>query len=131
MNRILAFISYLFIFLVGSISSVSAAPIRLCPTNSNFQKLCDISLANTGEIIRNIIILLLIIAVIVAVIFLIIGGIKWIVSGGDKSAVEGARNTIVAAIIGLIVALLAFVIIRIVLNFLGVENQEFTLPPLL
>lgn len=131
-KKILAFISFLSIFLASSISTASAQ-ITLCPKPSPFEKLCDLSLANSGKLVNNIVVLLLIVAIIIAVIFLIVGGIKWIVSGGDKSAVEGARNTIVAAIIGLIVALLAFVIIKIVLGLVGVEEPGggFQIPPII
>src|SRR6266568_8977149 len=42
----------------------------------------------------------------VAVIFLIIGGLRYVVSNGDSKAVEAGKNTILYAIIGIVVAVI-------------------------
>ncbi len=67
---------------------------------------------------------------IAAVIFIILSGIKFLLSGGDAKQVEGARKTLTYAIIGLVVILLASFIVNIIayvsgvpcLNFAGFEN---------
>lgn len=51
-----------------------------------------------------------------SVIFLIIGGLRYVVSSGNSSQVESAKNTILYAIIGLIVAIAAFAIVRFVIS---------------
>ena len=65
-------------------------------------------------------------------VFLIVGGIKWVVSGGDKAKVESARGTIIAAIIGLIIVFLSFFIIQILFNLFGIGSiQELETPTIL
>jgi hypothetical protein len=49
-------------------------------------------------------------AAIVGVVFIVIGGVRYIISQGDESASEKAKNTILYAVIGLIVIGLATVI---------------------
>jgi hypothetical protein len=57
--------------------------------------------------------LLLVVAVVAAFIFLLIGGVKWIMSGGDKQALASARNTVTYALIGLALAFLSFMILGV------------------
>lgn len=59
---------------------------------------------------------------VVSVFMLIYGGLRYILSGGDAKKVTDAKNTILYAIIGLVIAILAFAIVRFVLNALGVEE---------
>lgn len=47
-----------------------------------------------------------------AVIFIIVGGVKYILSGGDSSGIKSAKETITYAIVGLIVTLVAFGIVN-------------------
>ena len=54
------------------------------------------------------------VAILLAFFFLLIGGIKWIMSGGDKKQLENAQKTIQYALIGLIVVLLSFFIINLI-----------------
>lgn len=75
-----------------------------------------------GSLLSFGITLLLITAALLSVIFLILGGIGWITSGGDKEGLEKAKKKITFAIIGLIVVLLAFFIVNVLSQLLGVEN---------
>lgn len=50
----------------------------------------------------------------IAVIFVIVGGLKYVLSAGDPSQTAKAKDTILYAVIGLVVSLLAFVIVRLV-----------------
>lgn len=59
---------------------------------------------------------------VVSVFMLIYGGLRYVLSGGDAKKVTEAKNTILYAIIGLIIAILAFAIVRFVLNALGVPE---------
>ena len=72
-------------------------------------------------LIVGIIQLLLVAAFLLAFIFLLIGGIKWIVSQGDKQAVAGAKGTITYAIIGLVLALLSFLILWVFSAFFNID----------
>lgn len=74
-----------------------------------------------GGILQGIIRLVLIIAFVLAFIFLLVGGVRWIISGGDKTAVESARGMVTGALIGLVIVLAAFAIIRLVEIFFGVS----------
>ncbi|HSA84473.1 MAG TPA: hypothetical protein VLF20_06350 [Patescibacteria group bacterium] len=109
-----------------------AAPVNVnpCPTNSQFNGLCNYSANKIGSLLSSIVTILLVVAAIISLFFLIFGGIKWITSGGDKSKVESARNTIIASIIGLVVALLAFFIITIILGFFNISLTNLQLPNL-
>jgi hypothetical protein len=55
----------------------------------------------------------------VAVIYLIIGGVRYVVSSGDSKAVESAKNTILYAIIGIVVAVISFALVSFVINALN------------
>lgn len=55
----------------------------------------------------------------VAVIFLIIGGLRYVVSNGDPKNVEGAKNTILYAIVGIVVAVISFALVQFVINALN------------
>lgn len=59
----------------------------------------------------------------IAVLFLIIGGLRYVISQGDPKNVEGAKNTILYAIVGIVVAILSFAAVQFVLNALGKGNS--------
>ncbi len=73
------------------------------------------------DIISTVIKLILIVAALIAFIFLVIGGIKWIVSGGDKEATAAAQKTITAALVGLIIVFSAWAIIKLLETFFGFQ----------
>lgn len=52
----------------------------------------------------------------IAVLFLIIGGLRYVISNGDPKAVESAKNTILYAIIGIIIAILSFAAVQFVIS---------------
>ena len=58
----------------------------------------------------------LLIVGLISVIMLVYGGLRYILSGGDSKKVTDAKNTILSAIIGLIISLLAYAIVKFVLN---------------
>ncbi|PIZ00399.1 hypothetical protein COY62_02755, partial [bacterium (Candidatus Howlettbacteria) CG_4_10_14_0_8_um_filter_40_9] len=70
-------------------------------------------------LLSNIVNYILLFAAAIAVLFLIIGGIKYIVSQGNEKAVESSKHTILYAVIGLLIIILSFVIVRFVLNQAG------------
>lgn len=68
-------------------------------------------------------------ALILVLIFLIIGAFQWITSGGDKEAVGKARSRITSALVGLAILALAFVIVQVVAQILGISSiLNFSLP---
>ncbi len=54
-----------------------------------------------------------------AVIFIIIAGIRMIMSGGDAKQLEGARNILVYAVLGLLVVLFAYAIVFVIAQVTG------------
>jgi hypothetical protein len=59
---------------------------------------------------------LLVLAGSLAVIFLIVGGIRYIISSGSPDGIEKAKKTITYAIIGIIVIILSYIIVAILNN---------------
>ncbi len=49
-----------------------------------------------------------------SVIFVIVGGVKYVLSGGDSAGIKSAKETIIYAIVGLVISLLAFGIVKFV-----------------
>lgn len=66
--------------------------------------------------IQNVINLLIFIAGIIAVIYILIGGIRYVLSNGDSGAAKKARDNILYALIGLVVAIMAYAIVNFVLS---------------
>ena len=83
------------------------------------------NLSNPTDIANLIMNILVWLVAALAVAFIVIGGIKYVTSGGDEKKVASAKNTILYAVIGLVVALLANVLIRLILNAIGVTNHGF------
>lgn len=80
---------------------------------------------NLAQVLTTVINALLLFAGAVAVLFLIIGGFRYVVSAGNPDQVEGAKKTILYAIVGLIIIFVAFVVVQLVQNWLGV-NSKYT-----
>ena len=58
-------------------------------------------------------------------IMLVIGGFKYLTSGGDPKRAESARNTLTYAILGLVLIALAYLILRFIREFTGVDVENF------
>jgi len=78
-----------------------------------------VGFTNIYDFLNFIVKTMLSIAAIIAVIFLIIGGVRYVVSASNADAVEGAKNTILYAVIGLIVIMLSWFIVTAVANIFG------------
>lgn len=74
-----------------------------------------------GNLIGNVIDVILIAALLIFLFFLIIGGVNWITSEGKPDNVEKARNQITHAFIGLAITLGAWAIWVLVQYFFGVD----------
>lgn len=99
-------------------------PINLCPPVGQPQPPgCTAAgvgaVVDIGKVIGSGLNILMFVAFVAALVFLVIGGIKWILSGGDKEGATKAKETITSALIGLAVVLGAWILINIVLNFFG------------
>lgn len=78
-----------------------------------------------GNIING----LTVIAGTIALVYLVIGGIRYIMSGGDKVGVEAAREQITAAIVGLVIVFGAWFLITVVGRILGFDVLNLTPTP--
>lgn len=74
------------------------------------------NLFGTGGIFQTIANTLIFLVGAVAVLFLIIGGLRYVISNGDPKAVEAAKNTILYSIIGIVVAILSFAAVQFVVG---------------
>lgn len=100
--------------------------VNICPTIlGGNTALCSAPLGLAG-IISSALNVLLFVAFIAALIFLVIGGIKWILSGGDKEATGKAKESITAALIGLAIVIGSWILINIILGFFGLTFGSFT-----
>lgn len=115
----------LLIPMIALVASAGVAPVAYAVTCSSPQDCAtqgvgtaDTGSSNTsvGDIIKNIVNILLFIIGAVSVIMIVIGGLKYVVSNGDSSAVKGAKDTILYAVIGLVVALLAYAVVNWVIQ---------------
>jgi hypothetical protein len=55
----------------------------------------------------------------IAVIFLIIGGLRYVISQGEQKNIEAAKNTILYAIVGIVVAVISFALVQFVISALN------------
>ncbi|MCX6793857.1 MAG: hypothetical protein NTY06_02010 [Candidatus Gottesmanbacteria bacterium] len=61
-------------------------------------------------------------------IMLVIGGYGFLFSGGDQKKLEKARGTLTAAITGVVVIVVAYLILKTIQVFTGVNVTQFTIP---
>jgi len=103
-------------FYWGALPALAATPDNLCPTGLFKTAGGGTSTTTTGSIpgcagfdlptaIASVISILMFVAFMAALVFLVIGGVKWIISGGDKEGAGKAKETVTAALIGLSVVL--------------------------
>lgn len=117
-----------FLFLAGVVVVASLAGVFLaqgasagtdlndaCGRSSSL--VCDARGEDIGDgFAQNLTDLLLFILGIGAVIMIVIGGIKYATANGEAAKISSAKNTILYSVVGLIVALLAWGIVRFVIE---------------
>ena len=79
-------------------------------------------------IVANILNVIIGLAGVVLLLVLIGGGFGYITSGGDKEKAAKAKNTLTYAILGLLVILGAWLIIRLIEEFTGLNLHIFQIP---
>lgn len=70
--------------------------------------------SSVSQILANIIIYILGFSAALAVLFIIIGGLRFIISSGDQNAADQAKKIILYAVLGLLVIIFSFVIVTFV-----------------
>lgn len=100
---------------------LTAAPtfaVNLCDTYQGIKgsQLCNVTV---DTVVKQGINLVLFVGFVAALIFLIVGGIRWIISGGDKENTAKAKGTVTSALIGLAVIVASWILINIILTVFG------------
>ncbi len=61
-------------------------------------------------------------------IMIVVGGYGFLFSGGDQKKLEKSRGTLTAAIAGVVIIVVAYLILRTIQLFTGVNVTQFTIP---
>lgn len=72
--------------------------------------------SSVSQILSNIIIYILGFSAALAVLFVIIGGLRFIISSGDQTAANQAKKIILYAVLGLLIIIFSFVIVTFVIT---------------
>lgn len=64
-------------------------------------------------------------AFIILTIMLVIGGIRFLTSGGDPKGVQAAGQTLTWALLGILFLVIAWIVLRLIEAFTGVEVTKF------
>jgi len=97
----------------------------LAQTWSNVSGTTPAQLSDLEVVFANIVAAILGFAGIALFILLIIGGFKYITAGGDPKAVDGAKKTLTYAIAGFVLIASAFLILRFIEVFTGLNVTVF------
>lgn len=79
-------------------------------------------------LIANILTVFIAIIGLAAFVMVVVAAFRYLTSGGNTKGTEQARSTLTYAIIGIVVALSAFIILRLLTAFTGVNLLEFKIP---
>lgn len=111
---------FAFALIVGFAAVMPAAsPLSITPAyaatieGTDVPKVTPIKNATISEIAVTAINFLLVLAGALSVIFLIVGGIRYIISSGSPDAIDRAKKTVLYAVVGIIVVLLSYTIVNI------------------
>ena len=102
----------------------AAEPVPTTCIDGDLEK-CAPSLAGLEQVFSNVVEVVLALAGIVLFIMLISGGFKYITAGGDPKGIEGAKKTLTYAIGGMVLLAMAFLILRFIQEFTGVDVTRF------
>jgi len=93
------------------------------------EKITDVpTIQGIEGIVSNILNIIVPIVGVVLLIMLIVGGFQYITSGGEAEQTAKAKKTLTYAISGLVIVLGAWLIIKLIEEFTGLNLHEFTVP---
>ncbi len=78
-----------------------------------------------GPFVVKLLDIAIIIGAIAVFLYLVLGGIEYITAGGDKVKTENAQKMMTGAVLGLGILVVSWVIFKIVLRFLGLDEAFF------
>lgn len=76
---------------------------------------------------KNVVTGLVALSAVALFIMLVVGGFNFMFAAGDQKKIEQARGTITAAVIGIVVIAVAYLIIKLIQVFTGVDLTTFQL----
>ncbi len=79
------------------------------------------------ELLTRIINLSVGISFMVLLVMLVYGGVRFIISGGEPKAVQAATQTLTYAVIGIVLLAVAWLILKLISAFTGVDLTHFCL----
>lgn len=95
---------------------------------ADWQGLANGDVATIGSLeslFANLIRAVVVISGLALFIMLLVGGFTFLFSGGDQKKLEQARGTLTNAIIGLVVIVAAYLVLRTIGVFTGIEITKF------
>jgi hypothetical protein len=121
MNKIKFLVASAFIVLgVGTLSFLQTSPVYAADAAKEILKGANTTGQTSSPTLEDrlttITNVLLFIIGAVAVVVIIIGGLRYVTSAGDAGQTKGAKDTILYAVVGLIIAIIAYAIVRFVIN---------------
>jgi len=128
MKKIFQKIGLLFAFATIALTNVNlamAAPSVI--SVDNMIPTVDVA-KNPGNLIKQVVTLVFVLAAALTFFYLIAGAIAWITSGGDKGKVEEARNKITAAVIGLLILAATWAIFVLITNIAFGGQSQLQVP---
>lgn len=120
MKRLTAVTSAIGAYLITTTSAFAQIQI-IKPQNAGYNTISDF--INAGVRLAFIIGLIGVLAM------LVWGAVEWIFSGGGKDQIDAARKRIINALIGLAILAIAFAIVVLAGQFIGIDLlKNFTIP---
>lgn len=83
-----------------------------------------------STIISNLLGIIMVLGGLAVLGLLVWGALEWITSGGDKEKLTSARERIINALIGLVILSIAFVIVRVAGQIVGIPLLKISFPTL-
>lgn len=127
MKKVAAALSGLgFLATAVTVFAQTGIPIQINPSRQGVDPFTTL-----GNLLSNILTIVFVLAAIIVLFMLIIGAFQWITSGGDKEGVGKARDRITHALIGLAILALAFLIMQVVGQIVGISILDMKALPTL
>jgi len=86
---------------------------------------------DVGIILTNALTILFFVAALVVVFMVVLGAFQWITAGGDKDSLGKARERITQALIGFVILALAWLIVKVVGDFININVTNINKLPTL
>lgn len=103
---------------LAPVSTFALDPLSGVCANDPTNEVCVSQGDDANELIKTIVSTLLFIVGALSVVMIIVSGVYYVTSTGDAGKVARAKNTLTYSIVGLVVSILAYAIVRWVIDIL-------------